>query len=496
MAPKKRAARQSKAVNQRQVANEVSERAKMQAHFDNRMNLIQRMASSAGLQYGGRRDIYGTAGYIMPGSEQFSDYWGLYERGEVAGRIVDMPPKTTWRTPPEIKEEGKEETKFTKEFALMAKRLRVWEFFNRVDRLAGVGRYAVLFIGTKGTTDQSLKQPLQKAKADDIIYLSVYHEQNAEVAEWEDNVASPRYGLPRTYKLKTSSDVKFKKAGSELLVDASRCIHVAENKLEDDVYGRPRLKRALNRLFDLDKVAGSTGEAYWQMAVRILQAKIDPQAEITPAQMKDLDEKMSAMVHDLKRHFYGQGVELSWLPEGTPNVQQVADFYFSLIAAAAEIPKRILFGSEMGELASSTDQETYFGMINERQEQFAEPQILRAFIDKLIGVTALPAPQTKEYHVSWPALFEESDDARASKNLKIAQTASALTPVGANPIELVTIDADGNVKLIERKEGDKLPESHQVDDGADPDGAEDFGLEVPAAAGSTGVGGEPASQQP
>lgn len=437
-------------------------RAAVLNSISGRMDFLQRLASQAGIQYSGKRDVYSTAGYIRPGSEKFEDYWGLYQRGEVAGRLVDLPAKTTWRSPPEIVEEGKADgTKFTEAFGAMAKRLRLWHYFNRVDRLAGVGRYAVIFIGAKGSDDAGLKQPLRQVNGpDDIVYLSVYHEKTAEIVDFVTDVNDSRYGLPKTYKLRTGTDSRFK-GGQELIVDASRVIHVAEDKLEDDIYGRPRLKRALNRMFDLDKVAAATGEAYWQMAVRILQAKIDPQVEISGDQLKDLDEKLGAMVHDLKRHFYGQGVELSWLPEGTPNVQQVADFYFSLVAAAANIPKRILFGSEMGELASSTDQETYFGMINERQEQFAEPEILRAFVDKMIGIKALPGPETKEYHVSWPTLFEESDDERASTSLKVAQTAQALTPVGGNPLELVTIDADGNVKLIEREEGDDLPESHQ-----------------------------------
>jgi phage-related protein (TIGR01555 family) len=465
----------------------------LQNSIAGRTQFLSRLASQAGIQYSGKRDIYSTAGYLKPGSEKFEDYWGLYERGEVAGRIVDMPAKTTWRTPPEVVEEGKEDSKFAKEFATMAKRLKLWRYFNRVDRLAGVGRYAVIFIGVKGVNDQQLKQPLSKVSSpDDIVYLSVYHEKNAEITEYENDAGNPRFGLPKTYKLRVGTDSKFK-GGTELLVDASRVIHVAEDVLDNDIYGKPRLRRALNRLFDLDKVAASTGEAYWQAAVRILQAKVDPQAEISGPDLEKLDEKLGEMVHDLKRHFYGQGVELSWLPEQTPNVSQVAEFFFSLISAAAEIPKRILFGSEIGELASTTDQATYFGRINERQEQFAEPDILRAFVDKMIGITALTKPADGDYQVNWPPLFEETADAKAGTSLKVAQTAQALTPVGANPLELVTIDSEGVVQLIEREEGDALPESHDLPaDQVDVSGDGGDGGDTPAAGeGATPPGSEP-----
>lgn len=428
-----------------------------------RMRLGQRLA---GMQYGGNRDIYSVAGYPAQGEVKFGHYWGLYTRGDVAGRIVDMPAKTTWRTPPEVVEVGmpEEGTEFTQAFNKLAMRLKLWSYMGRVDRLAGVGRYAVLFIGVKGTSDTMLKQPVQRLnKPEDVIYLSVYREDNAEITEWETDPGNPRYGLPKRYKLKTTNDTtSFKSQKTDLIVHASRVIHVAEDALEDEVFGRPRLERSLNRLFDLDKVAASTGEAYWQLVTQILQAKIDPTVEISDAQIKELDEQLGNMVHDLRRQFYGRGIELGWLNTNTPNVEQVSDFYFSLIAGSAGIPKRILFGSELGELASTTDQDNYLGLVNERQEQFAEPIILRQFIDRLIEYGALPKPKQNDgnYEVIWPTLYEATEKEKAEANLTRAQAAAAMTPVGGNPRELVRITPEGDIELVERDpdfEMDDLP---------------------------------------
>lgn len=456
-----------------------------------RGNMIRRMAGS---QYSGKRDIYATAGYVAQGQVEYSHYWGLYTRGDVAGRIVDMPAKTTWRTPPEITEEGKPDgTAFTEAFTVLAKRLRLWHYLNRADRLAGIGRYAVLMLGVRGTGgDTALRQPLETVRGpDDVQYLGLYSENNAKIEEWVTDPQDARFGLPKLYKLQVSSNQKGFK-DSQLMVHASRCLHIAEDKLEDDVYGRPRLERVLNRLFDLDKVAASTGEAYWQSVVRILQAKIEPAAEITEPQLKELDEKLGEMVHDLRRQFTGQGVSLEWMPSDTPNVDQVADFYFSLIAGAAGIPKRILFGSELGELASTTDQSNYLGQINERQEQFAEPEILRALIDRLIALKALPEPETGEYAVVWPSLFEETEDAIASGNLKRAQVAQALTPVGGDPLSLVEIDEEGNVWLIPRKAGDDLPDDaggggDELEDDLDDDNVDDDDVDDDDVSNPTGT---------
>lgn len=470
------------------------------AAIEGRLALLHQLTSRtafasrmAGIQYGGLRDIYSVAGYPKSDQLKFSHFWSMYTRGDVAGRIVDMPAKTTWRTPPQIVEDKQPEggTEFTKAFDKLAKRLKVWSYFNRADRLAGVGRYAVIFIGVRGASDLALRTPLQRlTKPEDVIFLSVYNEENAEITDWETDPGSERYGFPKMYKLRTvtAGATSMKVNKPELIVHASRCLHVAEDVLEDEVFGRPRLERSYNRLSDLEKVAASTGEAYWQQVTQILQAKADKDVTLTDEQLDQLDEKLSEMVHDLRRQFTGKGIELGWLNTTTPNVDEVADFYFSLIAGASGIPKRILFGSEMGELASTTDQQTYLGMINERQEQFAEPVILRQFIDRLIEWGALKPPGKGDYQIVWPTLFEVPDKEKAEVDRLRAEAAAALTPVGGNPRELVRIDKEGRIELVEREPDDPGNFDAVLDPtfGKPPEAEDEVGKEPPAAGEGAG----------
>lgn len=461
-------------------AAEFIRRATM-SHVLQRFEFLQK----AGLQFGGKRDIWETAGYEKQPS--FDHYWSLYKRDAIGGRIVDMAPKTTWRTPPAIVEEGEEETAFTKAFDELATRLKLWRYFERVDRLSGVGRYGILLIGTRGGED--LKRPLKKLQGpDSIIYLQAYHEGNAQINTWVTSTSDPRFGQPETYKVTLTSGVdNFRPSGAtaDLIVHWSRIIHVAEDLLEDEVFGRPRLERALNRLADLDKIAASTGEAYWQAVVRILTANVAPEAEISPEDLKKLDERLLEMTHDLRRQFTGQGVKLEWLPSDVPTVKDIGDFYFSLIAGAVGIPQRILFGSEMGELASSTDQQTWFGLINERQEQFAEPSILRAFVDRMIEFNALPPATSGEYQVQWPTLFQETDTEKADLNLKRAQQAQMLTPVGGDPRIMVTIDDEGTIQLIPQDEDQAQEIADELRLGLPGD---DVLPEPPGATGPTATG--------
>lgn len=417
--------------------------------------LVQRFsewAKKAGLQYGGKRDVETVAGYLPSGKEQFADYDALVRRNEIAGRIVELPAEATWRTPPEIVEaDTPNGTEFTTAFAALAKRLDLWRELEGTDVLSGIGQYAVLLLGTRGTDDQALVRPAAPlGRPEDLIYLKPYDEGAAEIETFVTNPGDPRFGLPETYRIRTSGGVK-NFPSAQLRVHWSRVLHVAEGALRDRVFGRPRLRRALNRLFDLEKIAAGVGEGFWQAATPILQAEIDPAADISDDDQNRLVEEMAEMVHDLRRQFMGRGAKLSWLPVGVNPPKEIGDFYFALIAAATGIPRRILFGNEVGELASTTDQATFFGSINSRQEQFAEPLLVRAFVDRMIAWRVLPRPASGEYQVIWPSLFELTELETADANLKRAQAAAALTPMGGDPMDLVEVDEDRNVWLVEKK---------------------------------------------
>jgi len=437
----------------------------------------------AGLQYGGNRDVYKVAGYTAQGSEDFDGYWALYDRDPIAGRVVDMPAKTTWRTPPEIidgEDEHTEDTEFEGSFKEVAKRVRMWRHFERADRLARIGRYSVLFIGTRGAVDADLKEEQQKLTgSEDILYLSSYAEKYAKITQWEKDPQSPRFGLPTIYELDLSGGTEgFSK--SKLLVHHTRVLHVAEDTLLDEVYGRPALKRVLNHLFDALKVTAATGEAYWQLAARILQASIDPATAMEPEDVTEMGEKLEEIVHDLRRHFVGQGIKLDWLQSTPPDPKATMEMLQGLFSVGSGIPKRVLFGSERGELASSQDERNYFGMINERQEQHAEPHLLRAFIDRMLRFGGLPRPSAKDYTVVWPALFELTEKEVAEANKLRAEAAKALTPMGGNPMDIVEIDTERNVWL--RSTGqlpplpmleDKKVEPPPVPSGRQPAGSAD-----------------------
>jgi hypothetical protein len=407
----------------------------------------QRFARQAGVQYDGKRDVYAVAGYIPEATLEdragFDYYWSRYQRQDIAGRIVDIPASTSWRKRPEIMQDGNPDTPFCRTFNQMANRLGLWSRFERTDRLAGIGRYGVLLIGANGS-DGGLSREMPRLRGpDDVLYLSSYHEGDAEVVSYDTDPSSPRFGLPLLYNIDLGSGLTgFPNAIRQ--VHYSWVIHIAEDKLGDEVFGRPRLKRVMNRLMDLEKIAAATGEAFWQVAAPIFTANIDPGVEVDDDARQALGEAMEELIHDLRRQVQGQGVTIDALRPPSPDPKEAADLYMMLIAAAAEIPKRILFGTETGERASQGDERQWLGSMAERQMTFCEPDILRAFVGKLQKHGALPV---EEYEVYWPPLYQESDRDRAETSRIRAETAKALTPIGGEPIDLVEIDRDGEVYL-------------------------------------------------
>lgn len=437
------------------------------------------IAGALGQSFGGDRDLYAQLGY--PKDISFDKYLAMYRRQDIAKRIVDLPAQDTWRDVPEVRdllptEEQHEvkDTEFLKGWQALSRRLRVHHYFERVDRLAGIGEYAVLLIGMKGGENLSDEVKEGELKSpDDVLFLAAYDEGSADIEEYETDPANPRFNLPRFYNIDTgeSSDAAL---GGTKKVHWSRVIHVAEDLLENEVKGTPRLEAVFNRLQDLEKVVGAGAEAMWRLIYKgiVLTAKEGfelPKDEIT-------ESKVEEFVHGMRRILELEGVEAKFEGGEVVDPSGMVDVIIALIAAETGIPQRILTGSERGELASSTDQSTWAGAIASRRESYAEPTILRQFIDRMILLGALQEAENEDgYSVEWEPLFEMSAKEEAETASKAADALQKLAPPGLvdliiDPTKFVEVylprlsgatrDMAGEVER-EMEESPETPESVQ-----------------------------------
>lgn len=391
---------------------------------------MSRASLAAGsVTFNGRRDLYEGLGYqriLRPW-----DYRNRYKRNAVAARIVEALPKSTWRGGGEVIEDEQPdiETPFELAWNDLNKKLSLWSMFQRTDVLAGLGRYAILLIGGGGAVDQ----PLKSLTVDSLLYLTPYSEEDATITEFEVDSKNVRYGMPLYYSIKritTSSTATVPRLvgvatppslGTNVgqRVHYSRVIHIADGLLDDHVYGQPRLERTWNLLDDLEKVTGGGAEAFWKRADAGLHIDMDPMMELDDEEEEALEDEIEDYTHGLKRVVKTRGMKMNPLTSGVAGFKDPVDSIISQISAGTGIPQRILMGSERGQLASQQDRDNYSERVFDRRREFAETQVIRPFIDRMIELGVLPEPKDP-YEIRWPEIQNLDEVQRADVAVKYA----------------------------------------------------------------------------
>ena len=375
-------------------------------------------ARNHGLSYNGARDEFEILGYDdVISTEQ---YRSAYERGGLMGRVIDVMPDATWRGEPAMEviedEDPDNWTAFEEAWYTLEKKHQINAKFRRVDKLSRLSTYAVLLIGADG----DLQEELPRGNPDKLLYLmpflggggpggnnqstrTITTGADATVFEYDTDQTSERFGLPKSYQLKrvdVSSPVLARG------VHWTRVIHVAEGLLDDEVFGQPALSRPWNLFADLRKVTGGGAEAFWLRANQGMHLDLDKDMSFEEAagSIAALKEQGEAYKHQLTRWLRTRGVKVQTLGSDVANFGPPADAIITQIAGCVAIPKRILTGSEMGELASSQDRENFRDQIIGRQMQYAGPYIARPLVDRLIKFGYLPTPSKgpDEYQIKWP----------------------------------------------------------------------------------------------
>lgn len=363
--------------------------------------LTQRAAVAAqlGMSYGTDRDLYAALGYKA--QPTFNDYMARYTRQDVAKAVINAPVSASWRDAPRVTENEKDDTKFEQGWIDIVKSLHVYKQIVRADKLAGIGEYSVLLLGfdDPGRLSDEVKI------AGELLYLQPYGKNNATVKTYVIDPKNRRYGLPETYNVHMKDPSGVTKS---TIVHHTRIIHIAEELLEDNVDGLPRLECVLNRLEDLERVCGGSAEMFWRGAFPGYGFKIDDGFEAEKQDLTNLQDEIEEYMHGLKRYLKLKGVSIENFSQQVADPSKHADILITLISAATRIPKRILLGSERGELASSMDEKNWLEIIQSRQRNYCEPTIIRPLIDRLIEFNVLDEPK-EGYAIEWPDLMAPSD---------------------------------------------------------------------------------------
>ncbi len=270
------------------------------------------------------RDIFDTFDWTRrPTAKQF---YALYRTHPFAGPIVDRPAFTTWRDEPIITDKPDEETDFKDDVEKLFRNLDLPSQMERVDRLAGIGRYGLsVFITTDcldedGTVDEDrLAEPIDPEQftadgLDNIVQHKLFSEISVDAIEWgnETHAAEGRWGLPVRYSIDFSSEGDTDKSDSDRTwsVHHSRTVAVpASRRLDHDFFAPPRLEGSFNVLRDILKVLGSVAEMAYRGADKGLAVSHNPNdVDVTSEQFwEQHDEEVQEWFQGLKPIFETTG---------------------------------------------------------------------------------------------------------------------------------------------------------------------------------------------
>lgn len=413
---------------------------------------------------GGGKNLNRDCGY--PESISAQNYSNLYDREGIAARVVEVWPKESWAQAPLIyeTEDPSQKTAFELAWDEIVETKHPLAVLQRADILSGIGRFGIILIGiddgkemyepVEGLDETGNRIGTQEEQSRKLLFLRAFQESVVQIDTLEQDFTSPRFGLPLVYAI-TFNDGKnsFSKR-----VHWHRVVHLADRREMSDVYGVPRMQRNYNRLLDVRKILGGSGEMFWKGGFPGYSFEVNPGMDSTAElDTSSLRSEMENYMSGLQRYLALEGVTAKSLAPQVADPKSHLDCQLAAIALAEGIPQRILFGSERGELASSQDARAWQGRLKERQEGYLTPFVIRPFVDRLIALGVLPTPE-EGYIVFWPDLGTQT----AQEKAEVIRTwADAMAKyVTGDVSQVIPIDAFLSVfGGIEQDEIDMITES-------------------------------------
>lgn len=358
----------------------------------------------------GGKDLNDSCGY--PDIITIQKYQLMYEREGIAARVVNIWPEESWSHLPEIyeSEDPNIETEFERKWKELSENFNILSLLSKADILSGIGRFGVILIGIDDGLP--LDQPINGFGGEEIVhnilYLRAFQEFSVDVAETEKDITSPRYSLPTYYQINFTDD----KNSLSQRVHWHRIVHLADNRQMSEIYGEPRMKKSYNRLLDVRKILGGSGEMFWKGGFPGYSFEVSSDdgtgVDLDTASLR---EEMQAYMLGMQRYLALEGVTAKSLAPQVADPEHHLECQLNAIAIAEGVPKRILYGSEQGELASSQDARTWNRRISRRREVYLTPHVVRPFIDRLMDLGILI--RVEKYFVDWADLGTQTDKEKA-----------------------------------------------------------------------------------
>lgn len=371
----------------------------------------------------------------------------FYDREGIAKRVVRIFPEETWKERPEILEvDDEKDTEFETAWAAVEKKLSLFSYLQRADIMSGIGTFGIILLGIDDgkqliepvsgvPLDGSMPKTYPKAATKNaqgdgrkrqhtLNYIRVFDESAVTINKFEIDITSPRYGQPLLY------NVNFIQYGvntqvvqpvapmptSPTPVHWTRVIHIADNRESSEVYGVPRMAPVVNRLVDLRKVLGGSGEMFWKGGFPGISFEVNPELQgVANLDTEGMRKEFENYQNGLQRYLALVGVTAKSLTVQLADPSNHFTTHIKAIACSLGIPWRILIGTEEAKLAADQDASAWNDRIANRQVEYVTPFIITPFINRLITMGILPPLQDMDQGltVRWADLHTPSDTEKA-----------------------------------------------------------------------------------
>ena len=362
-------------------------------------------------------------------------YYKMYKREGVPRRVVGVFPEECWQMEPDIfeTENLKEETDFEAAWKEMNDTLRILTHLETLDEVSGIGQFGILLLGFD---DRKLLSEPVGLKADgskdgrtakvNLKYVRSLSQKCVKVGKIESDPTNPRFGRPTEYMVTFADPESVNMQGvvegakiKDQKVHWSRVIHVAENCVDSLFLGTPRLEPVFNRCFDIRKILGANGQGYWQTGFPGFSIETQSGIEAPDFDKEVTKEEVAKFLSSQQRALLLEGLTARPLNIAITDPKPHYETHLADICIAINVPMRIFKGSEEAKLASSQDQRTWNKRLMKRNARHVNPNILKAFFERMFLVGALPTP--KNLFIEWPDLNAPTENDRATTATKIVE---------------------------------------------------------------------------
>jgi len=410
-----------------------------------------------------RRDINDECGYPTVIGDTL--YRTMYDR-EMGRRVVDIYPEETWKKFPIISEDPdpENETEFEKSLEAVDKKHHLLHYLHRIDELSGIGHYGIILWGLND--GKSLNEPIEgfemweeytgmpsttKSKKElKILYIRTLDESLVQIASYEKDVTKPRYGQPTFYNI-TLYDPKNQESNAQsqpndmnvTKIHWSRISHIADNRKTSEVIGTPRMESVWNRLYDLRKILGGSGEMYWKGGFPGLSLETQPGLENAVLDVEATKEMVTSYMDGLQRYLATTGMTVHSLSPQIADPTSTFEAQIKAICVTLGVPYRVFMGIEEGVVSGDQATKAWDGRLKNRQDRYVTPMIINVVIQRLIDYGVLvDTAEPQGWEVEWPDLSALSEKDKAdvadTKTSAIVKYVASGSDVLIPPLEFLT----------------------------------------------------------